>query len=543
MAYGTLKVSFLDTGTILVPVEDLQPASALHPVAFSGDYTALLNRPTLGTAAALNAAAIGSPATSPELVRGSDPRLTDSRTPTAHNHTPTDVTGFTAAAAAAAPVQSVAGRTGSITLSLNDISGLHPVAGSGSYADLANKPALSSVALSGSYGDLTGRPTFAAVALSGSYTDLTGRPTLGTASSLSAAELRDRATHTGTQAISTVSGLQDALDAKQPTGSYATLDLAGKVPALQLPSYVDDVLEFPNLTSLPTPGEAGKIYVTLDQGRTYRWSGTTYAEISPSPGSTDAVLEGSVNLYFSVPRARQSISAGGSLAYDPATGIVSYTAPTLASVALSGAYADLTGKPVLGTAAAAATTDFATAAQGALAATAIQPSDSRLTDARQPLAHTQAASTISDSTPAGRTLLTALDETAQRTALGFNHLTPAITVTVAPNASVQGTLSASEIFILYSISVTSAAWVVLYNSAAAYTADVASQRPSTVDATPGSGVCAEILTEGAATVDLSPVATIVSDESPRTTSYPFRVTNLGSASSITVTFRLFRLGA
>ena len=42
--------------------------------------------------------------------------------------------------------------------------------------------------------------------------------------------------------------------------------------------------------------------------------------------------------------------------------------PTL----FSGAYADLSGTPTLGTAAAAATGDFATAAQGSLAASALQ---------------------------------------------------------------------------------------------------------------------------------------------------------------------------
>ena len=45
----------------------------------------------------------------------------------------------------------------------------------------------------------------------------------------------------------------------------------------------------------------------------------------------------------------------------------------LATVATTGVYSDLTGKPTLGTAAAAATGDFATAAQGALAGTAVQP--------------------------------------------------------------------------------------------------------------------------------------------------------------------------
>ena len=45
----------------------------------------------------------------------------------------------------------------------------------------------------------------------------------------------------------------------------------------------------------------------------------------------------------------------------------------LASVATSGAYADLTGTPTLGTAAATASTDYATAAQGTLADSASQP--------------------------------------------------------------------------------------------------------------------------------------------------------------------------
>ena len=47
----------------------------------------------------------------------------------------------------------------------------------------------------------------------------------------------------------------------------------------------------------------------------------------------------------------------------------------LATVATTGAYTDLSGKPTLGTAAATAATDYATAAQGALADTAVQPAD------------------------------------------------------------------------------------------------------------------------------------------------------------------------
>lgn len=62
----------------------------------------------------------------------------------------------------------------------------------------------------------------------------------------------------------------------------ATLDEAGKVPASQLPSYVDDVEEYGSLSIFPSVGEAGKIYVELMTNKTYRWSGTTYVEISAS---------------------------------------------------------------------------------------------------------------------------------------------------------------------------------------------------------------------------------------------------------------------
>lgn len=60
----------------------------------------------------------------------------------------------------------------------------------------------------------------------------------------------------------------------------ATLGADGKVPASQLPSFVDDVIEAANFAALPAEGEGGKIYVTLDDNKTYRWGGTTYVEIS-----------------------------------------------------------------------------------------------------------------------------------------------------------------------------------------------------------------------------------------------------------------------
>lgn len=54
----------------------------------------------------------------------------------------------------------------------------------------------------------------------------------------------------------------------------------GKIPANQLPSYVDDVLEFATLGSFPAAGESGKLYLAIDSNIIYRWTGSTYASTS-----------------------------------------------------------------------------------------------------------------------------------------------------------------------------------------------------------------------------------------------------------------------
>ena len=69
---------------------------------------------------------------------------------------------------------------------------------------------------------------------------------------------------------------------KGVANGYAELDAGGKVPSSQLPSYVDDVLEYANQAAFPATGETGKIYIAQDTNVTYRWSGTAYVEISAS---------------------------------------------------------------------------------------------------------------------------------------------------------------------------------------------------------------------------------------------------------------------
>jgi hypothetical protein len=107
----------------------------------------------------------------------------------------------------------------------------------------------------------------------------------------------------------------DQKAADEAAAAVAALDLSGKadlvdgkVPSSQLPGYVDDVEEYADLASFPAEGMAGKLYVAQDTNKVYRWSGTVYIEIAASPGSTDSVPEGSLNLYFTDERAEAALA-------------------------------------------------------------------------------------------------------------------------------------------------------------------------------------------------------------------------------------------
>jgi hypothetical protein len=88
----------------------------------------------------------------------------------------------------------------------------------------------------------------------------------------------------------------------QDLSGYASL-VNGTVPTNQLPSYVDDVLEFASLSGFPNAGETGKIYLALDSDKQYRWTGSAYLQITNGLiASTNDLTEGSVNFYFTVAR-------------------------------------------------------------------------------------------------------------------------------------------------------------------------------------------------------------------------------------------------
>lgn len=93
--------------------------------------------------------------------------------------------------------------------------------------------------------------------------------------------------------IATESYVSTQLGSYVPTSSVGAnsgvcpLDGSGKVSSIYLPSYVDDVVEAANFAALPVTGETGKIYVTLDTNKQYRWSGSAYVQITS--GAVDSV--------------------------------------------------------------------------------------------------------------------------------------------------------------------------------------------------------------------------------------------------------------
>lgn len=56
--------------------------------------------------------------------------------------------------------------------------------------------------------------------------------------------------------------------------------ITGTIAAANLPSYVDDVLEYAGTSKFPSTGEAGKIYTDTTTNKIYRWGGSSYAVIS-----------------------------------------------------------------------------------------------------------------------------------------------------------------------------------------------------------------------------------------------------------------------
>lgn len=103
-----------------------------------------------------------------------------------------------------------------------------------------------------------------------------GVATLGTDSKVPVSQLPD------------LSATYIPVSQKGSNSGVATLGSDGKVPASQLPSYVDDVIEGYYYNGQFYSDEAhqnqitpeeGKIYIDLSTNKTYRWGGSTYAQL------------------------------------------------------------------------------------------------------------------------------------------------------------------------------------------------------------------------------------------------------------------------
>ena len=168
-------------------------------------------------------------------------------------------------------------------------------------------------------------PAMNQIALGNGVDDWDTLPKLGVSGGLPAHNHDDRyyktsQTYSSTEVDSLLGNKQDSLAYtpenaanKGAANGYAPLNAQSQIPQAYLPSYVDDILEYPTVGDFPVTGETGKIYVVTsgaDINKQFRWSGSSYAQIVGSPGTTDEVTEGATNKYFTALRVLQTILTG-----------------------------------------------------------------------------------------------------------------------------------------------------------------------------------------------------------------------------------------
>ena len=118
----------------------------------------------------------------------------------------------------------------------------------------------------------------------------------------------------------------------------------------------------------------------------------------------------------------------------------------------------------------------------------------------------------------------------------------AATASIADGASANIQITAAKTYALQKIQTDAAAWVTLYVSAAARTADAS--RNETTDPLPGAGVIAEVITSDGAIQNITPGTLGWNDESTPTTDAYLKVVNKsGTTRAITVTLHFVALEA
>ena len=214
---------------------------------------------------------------------------------------------------------------------------LAPVATSGSYTDLTNTPSIPAAQVNADWNATSGvaqilnKPTLSAVATSGSYNDLSNKPTIPTV----------------------------------PTNVSAFTNDANYITSADVPAQVQSNWTETNTTS--------KAYIQNKPNFATVATSGNYSDLSGTPNLATVATSGSYTDLADKPTIPSAVSdltndSGFITSSDVPAQVQSNWTETNTT---SKAY--IQNKPTLGSAAAAATTDFATAAQGALAETAIQP--------------------------------------------------------------------------------------------------------------------------------------------------------------------------
>ena len=210
---------------------------------FDGAYSSLSGTPTLGTSSSLNVASSGD-ASSSEVVKGDDSRLTDARTPVSHTHTTSDISNFPTLGTASALDVATSGDAGSTEVVKGDDSRLSdartPTSHTHTSSQITDFPTLGTAASLDvpTSGDASStevvkgddsRLTDSRTPTSHTHTtsDISNFPTLGTAASLDVATSGDAST------TQVVKGDDSRLtDSRTPTTHSHTVSQISDFPTL-----------------------------------------------------------------------------------------------------------------------------------------------------------------------------------------------------------------------------------------------------------------------------------------------------------------------
>lgn len=209
----------------------------------------------------------------------------------------------------------------------NDLShkpNLANVATTGNYNDLSNKPSLSNVATSGDYDDLINKPTLATVATTGQYADLKNTPTLATvATSGEYSDLKNKPTFADVAFSGSYNDLVDTPQLEMVTGvkgSEETTYRKGNVNITKANIGLSDVPNVSTNNQIVTYTDASTLE-TLASGEKMS---VAFAKIKKAISSLIAHIANTNNPHN-----------------------VTASQLSLATVATSGSYADLTNKPTI----------------------------------------------------------------------------------------------------------------------------------------------------------------------------------------------------